>query len=31
MKFAHNLVMDLTHGGVKIAVSLSKEGKKVYA
>lgn len=31
METANNLVIDLTHGGVKIAVSLSKKGKKVYA
>lgn len=27
----HNLVIDLTHGGVKIAISLAKKGKYVYA
>lgn len=27
----HYLVIDLTHGGVKIAISLAKEGKIVYA
>jgi len=27
----NNLVIDLTHGGVKIAVSLSKKGKNVLA
>lgn len=26
-----NLVIDLTHGGVKIAISLAKNGEKVYA
>lgn len=31
METANNLVIDLTHGGVKIAISLSKKGKKVYA
>ena len=31
MENANNLVIDLTHGGVKIAISLSKKGKKVYA
>ena len=31
MEFANNLVIDLTHGGVKIAVSLSKKGRKVFA
>lgn len=28
---ANNLVIDLTHGGVKIAVSLAKKGEKVFA
>ena len=27
----HYLVMDLTHGGVKIAISLAKKGKNVFA
>ena len=27
----NNLVIDLTHGGVKIATSLSKKGEKVLA
>ena len=27
----HYLVIDLTHGGVKMAVSLAKKGKYVYA
>ena len=31
MGAVNNLVMDLTHGGVKIAISLSKKGKKVLA
>lgn len=31
METANNLVIDLTHGGVKIAISLSKKGKKVFA
>ena len=26
-----NLVIDLTHGGVKIAINLAKKGEKVYA
>ena len=31
MESANDLVMDLTHGGVKIAVSLAKKGRKVLA
>lgn len=31
MEHANNLVIDLTHGGVKIAISLSKKGKTVFA
>ena len=31
MELANNLVIDLTHGGVKIAISLSKKGKNVFA
>ena len=27
----NNLVIDLTHGGVKIAISLAKKGKNVLA
>ena len=27
----NNLVVDLTHGGVKIAISLAKKGKNVIA
>ena len=27
----NNLVIDLTHGGVKIAISLAKKGEKTYA
>ena len=27
----NNLVIDLTHGGIKISVSLAKKGEKVYA
>ena len=27
----NNLVIDLTHGGVKISVSLKKKGENVYA
>ena len=26
----NTLVIDLTHGGVKIAISLAKKGEKVY-